>query len=170
MTFDTAGVRVALIGMLFTALLAVGCGARSAPRDVAETPGRDDATDVVGVPDEVPSIHQPECDDTGACAAGFMVADTFYSLSCGAVRPEVVTLEVLAEGVSHGDDVEVRRIESVDPDVLVAVSIDGGRCSEGEPVLSPWSMAFPGESPEGAVREAICHAAVDEHRARNDCA
>lgn len=170
MTLGTLGCRAALIGMLVMALLAGACGAHSTRPGPAQTPEHGATTDVVGAPDGVPSIvTPPDCDDTGSCAAGFTVANTFYTRSCGAVRPEVVTEEVLAKGDVNGDDVEVRAIESVDSDVLVAVSIEGGRCSEGEGVLSPWSMAFPEESDDDERGEAICHAAVDEHQARNGC-
>lgn len=161
--------RTVFVLVLLVVLFAGACGERPAPLDGRQASGGGDQG-TTGTSEELPRIGPPPpCDDTGLCAAGFMVDDRFYSLSCGGVRPEVVSQEVLAEGDLHGDDVELRRIQSVDPHVLVAISVAGGQCTEGESVLSPWSMAFPGELSGEEVREAICHAAVEEHRARNGC-
>lgn len=122
-----------------------------------------------GSPAEVPTLVEPECDDGGSCMAGFLVADTFYALSCGAVRPDAVTEETLARGELYGEDVEVRSVEGVSSDVLVAVSVEGGLCGDDDVPLSPWSIAFPEGASESELETAICAVVVDEHRARNNC-
>lgn len=122
---------------------------------------------------EVPRLVVPDCDDGGRvqqlCAAGFVVNDTFHGLSCGAVRPDLVTEEIVARGRLEGESVEVRSIEGVSPDVLVAVSVDGGRCGDDDVVLSPWSMAFPGSTSQAETDAAICAVVVEEERERNGC-
>lgn len=101
----------------------------------------------------------------GSCAAGFFVDGTFHSLSCGPVRPELISDEVVA----RGDGLEVRRINDVDPAVMVAISIKGGECADGDTALSPWSMAFPGDGTEPELHDAICNVTFQEHHARNNC-
>jgi len=116
------------------------------------------------------SIVDPgPCRDDGECAEGFSVEETFHTLSCGAVRPELVTDEVVASGRWAGDDREVRVIAGVDPDVLVAIDIAGGECADGDVALSEYSMVFVGTPDAAGVREAVCTAAVDEHLDRNGC-
>lgn len=122
-----------------------------------------------GSPAEVPTLVEPECDDGGDCAAGFVLADTFYALSCGAVRPDAVSEETLARGELSWEEVEVRSVEGVSSDVLVAVSVEGGLCDDDDVPLSPWSMAFPMGASESELEAAICAVVVDEHRARNNC-
>lgn len=121
-----------------------------------------------------PTFSVPVCNDTGGgsavCAAGFVIDDRFYALSCGAVRPDVVSDEVLAVGDYSGRATEVRRIKDVDPGLIVAVLRDGGMCAEGDVVLSPWSMAFPaGAHEDPAMNEAVCRVFVEQHRERNHC-
>ena len=122
---------------------------------------------------QVPTLEEPACNDvihpqgSAQCAAGFVVNDISYGLSCDAVRPEVVTEQVVARGKLSGTPVEVRSVEGVRPEVLVAVSIDGGVCDD---VVSPWSMAFPYGAPQAEVNEAICAVVFPEHRERNNCA
>lgn len=118
---------------------------------------------------EVATLVEPECDDTGACIAGFLVTGTFYALSCGAVRPDAVTEETLARGELYREDVEVRSVEGVSPDVLVAVSVEGGVCGDDDVPLSPWSMAFPEGASQSEKDAAICSVVVDEQRAWNNC-
>ena len=120
-------------------------------------------------PAGAPTLVEPECHDTGACAAGFVVGDTFYALSCGPVRPDVVSEETLARGGLYGEEVEVRSVTGVSSDLLVAVSIEGGDCADGDVPLSPWSMAFPEGGSQSELKAAICAVVVDGHRARNNC-
>lgn len=122
-----------------------------------------------GSPGEVPTLVEPECDGGGDCATGFVLADTSYALSCGAVRPDAVSEETLARGELSWDEVEVRSVEGVSSDVLVAVSVEGGLCDDDDVPLSPWSMAFPTDAPQSELEAAICAVVVDEHRARNNC-
>ena len=119
-------------------------------------------------------IINPPCEDNdedhdAACAEGFLVGETFHAVSCGAVRPELVTDEVVARGAWAGDVREVRVIAGVDPDVLLAIDVPGGECADGEVVLSDFSMVIVGRYDPASAEEAICAAAIDEHLARNGC-
>lgn len=118
---------------------------------------------------EVPVLVEAECDDGGDCAAGFLVSDRFYELSCGAVRAALVTDEVVARGELYGDVVEVRTVDGASDDVLVAVSLEGGRCGDGDVALSPWSMAFPSDASQRDVEMAICVVVVAEQKRINNC-
>lgn len=118
---------------------------------------------------QVPTLVEPECDDGGSCAAGFLIDDRFYALSCGAVRPDLVTHETVARGELYGQMVEVRSVEGASSDVLVAVSLEGGRCGDDDVVLSPWSMAFPDDASQSDIEAAICVVVVDEQKDVNDC-
>ena len=116
----------------------------------------------------VPMIVQPdESDDTDACAAAFALGDERYVTSCGAARPELVTAEVLGTGSYQGRPSEVRRIEGIEPSVMVALRRDAGVCADGDTVLSPWAMAFHVEA--GDTSAAVCQVTVDAHRERNRC-
>jgi hypothetical protein len=116
-----------------------------------------------------PIIDPGPCRDEDACAEGFLVGETFHAVSCGAVRPELVTDEIVARGTWAGDVREVRVIGGVDPDVLLAIDMPGGECADGEVVLSDFSMVIVGRYDPSRAQEAICVAAVDEHLARNGC-
>ncbi len=61
-------------------------------------------------------------DGSNACAVGFEVGTTFYTYTCGALRFEVVTEEVLARGRLRDVPTELRRIEGVNPKILAAVN------------------------------------------------
>jgi hypothetical protein len=142
--------------LLVAALISLG-GCASADEAVRRTDG-------------LPTMVQPECDDTAACAAGFLIDGDFYGLSCGGVRAEVVAREPLARGRYGGKVVEMRAVRGVAPDVLTAVSIPGGACEEGSSVTTPWSMLFgPGADDETARHQAICRATLSEERGRNGC-
>src|SRR5215216_5032563 len=81
--------------------------------------------------DGLPTIAQPECDDTAQCRAGFSVGGKDYSHSCGAVGPDLVTGEALARGRYGEVTVEMRAVRGVEPGLLAAISIAGGNCDEG---------------------------------------
>lgn len=109
------------------------------------------------------------CRDEGACAEGFLDVETFHAASCGAVRPVLVTDDVVARGTWAGDVREVRVISGVDSDVLLAIDMPGGTCADGDVALSDFSMVIVGPYDPARAQEAICAAAVDEHPARNGC-
>jgi hypothetical protein len=117
----------------------------------------------------LPIVDPGPCRDEDACAEGFLVGDDLHAVSCGAVRPELVTDEVVARGTWAGDVREVRVIGGVDPDVLLAIDMPAGECADGEVVLSDFSMVIVGRYDPSRAQEAICVAAVDEHLARNGC-
>ncbi len=107
-----------------------------------------------------------------ACAAGFKIGKKFYSLSCGAVRADKVQRKVFASGHYYDTPTEVRYIDGVSPDVLLAIHLPGGQCGDEDHVaLSPWSMLFPGTGrpDEHAQHKAICSVAVKQHLNRNNC-
>lgn len=106
-----------------------------------------------------------------ALAGCFSIDGIFHTISCGAVRADLVSDEIVAEGSWQGRPIEVRRIAGVDPILLLAASLDGGICAEDDLTpLSPWSMLFVGEHSPAEVHDAVCRAGVDAHRARNGCA
>ena len=116
----------------------------------------------------------PECDDVelGACAAGFVLDDgIFYNLGCTAIRDSAVSDEMIGEGQLEGETVTVNTLDEIPGTVMVAVSLSGGLCAEGDRVLSDWSMAFPQGVDNEALLEAVC--AVGEmtatQREANDC-
>jgi len=152
------------------AAVQVACGSPAGTdAETGETPSAS-ASLSTATEGQVPQLEDPDCDDveqgSPACAAGFVIDDIQYALSCGAVRPEVVTEQVLARGSLHGDTVEVRSAEGVSPRVLVVVSVPGG-CDDV--VLSPWSLAFPAGASQAELDAAICAVVVKEHRERNHC-
>lgn len=99
----------------------------------------------------------PDCDDTGLCAAGFVLDDgIFYGLSCRAVRDAEVSDEVLGRGQLEGEEVTVNAVEGIDRDVMVAVSLPGGLCHDGAEALSGWSVAFPSTVDDAVARETLC--------------
>lgn len=116
-----------------------------------------------------PIVDPGPCRDEDACAEGFLVGETFHAVSCGAVRPELVTDEVVARGTWAGEIRQVRVIGGVDPDVLLAIDMPGGECADGDVVLSGFSMVIVGRYDPARAQEATCAAAVDEHLARNGC-
>lgn len=104
-------------------------------------------------------LFVPECNDVdlGVCAAGFVLDDgMFYNLSCSAVRDSAVSEEVIGEGEFEGEMVVVHTLETVPRSVMIAVSLPGGLCAEGDQVLSDWSMAFPQGANQESLTEAIC--------------
>jgi hypothetical protein len=194
---DGTGQRAAA-AMLLLAMLLAGCGA-AAPEPLARPSGSgpvgEPTGDAVGMSEdscpqvvactagaaieqlddgEPRSIIDPPCDDNAedhdaACPEGFYVGETFHALSCGAVRPELVTDEVVATGTWAGDVREVRVIAGVDPTVLLAIDIPGGECADGDLAISDFSMVFVGRYDPSKAQEAICTAAVEEHLQRNSC-
>lgn len=116
-------------------------------------------------------VEPTECNDTSLCDAGFYLGDDFFSVSCGAVRPDLVGADIVATGRYSGADTEVREIVGVDPLLLLAIRRDGGRCdgTESDP-MSGWSMVFPaGEQDQAAVGAAVCAAVVAQQRELNGC-
>jgi hypothetical protein len=99
----------------------------------------------------------PDCDDSASCPAGFVLGDgVFYNLGCRAVREADVTSEVLGRGRLDDESVTVNAIEGIDRSVMVAVSLPGGLCEEGDQALSHWTGAFPPSVDDEALQEANC--------------
>ncbi|MGH8894822.1 MAG: hypothetical protein ACRDWY_16195 [Actinomycetes bacterium] len=112
----------------------------------------------------------PPCADGAVCVDGFFVEGTFHAISCGAVRPEMVTGDLVAVGRHAGRPAQVRRLGHVDPTVLLAVRLPGGPCGiEDRLPLSPWSMLLPAGADRDIQKRAICRVAVAEHLERNNC-
>lgn len=99
----------------------------------------------------------PGCDDTAACAAGFVLDDgVFYHLDCGAVRNSAVSDEVIGTGEFEGQTVTVNTVEGVPRSVMVAVSLPGGLCAEGDEPATDWTMAFPEGADTDVLQGAFC--------------
>lgn len=111
-------------------------------------------------------VQQSDCPGMAVCAAGFMVDDVFYSITCNPVRGELVSDDVVAAGQYDGGEAEVRKVIGVDPDVLVAVRLESDTCDG-----TAWRMVFPDrERDKEARRTAVCSAAMpDDLAERNDC-
>lgn len=103
----------------------------------------------------------PECDDNASRAAGFVLNEVFYALSCAAVRDSMVTEDVIGVGDLYGDSVTVNLVEGVADSVLVAVSVPGGFYSDNDPDErhTSWSVAFPEGADQAAFTQAICEVA-----------
>jgi hypothetical protein len=99
----------------------------------------------------------PPCDDTAACASGFLLDDgVFYAVGCTAIRDAAVSDEVIGSGEFEGEMVTVNVLHDVSRDVMVAISLPGGLCNEGDEAVSQWSMVFPTGGDQDAVTQAIC--------------
>ena len=92
------------------------------------------------------------------CAAGFNLNGAFYALSCVGLRDSVVADEEVGRGNLYGEEVTANRVEGYPPTLIVAVSIEGGMCSEEDPDQGPtaWSMAFSGDTKQTPVVGAVC--------------
>ncbi len=103
----------------------------------------------------------PDCEGNASCAAGFLLNEVFYALSCAAVRDSMVTDDVIGVGDLYGDTVSVNLVEGVADSVLVAVSVPGGFCSDNDPDErhTNWSVAFPEGADQAAFAQAICQVA-----------
>jgi hypothetical protein len=114
----------------------------------------------------------PDCNDTASCAAGFILDNgVFYNLGCRAVRDAQVTAEVLGRGQLDGESVTVNAIEGIDRAVMVAVSLPGGLCEEGDQPLSKWTGAFASTIDDDVLREANCSVGelTEAQRVADDC-
>lgn len=82
----------------------------------------------------------PPCDDTAACASGFFLDDgVFYAVGRTAIRDAAVSNEVIGIGEFEGETVTVNVLQDVPRDVMVAISLSGGLCNEGDEAVSRWS-------------------------------
>lgn len=121
----------------------------------------------------------PPCDDESACVEGFLLDDAFISLDCTPIKESAITTEVIAAGRVAGEDVTVNAIEGVDPAVMMAISLPGGGCTDGEDPderFSAWSLAiptatFPDRLDHERLREAVCRVGDLSARQReaNEC-
>lgn len=100
----------------------------------------------------------PPCIDSNECVAGFVLDDVFFSVSCVGVRESAVSDEVIGRGNWNGEEVSVNGVEGFNESLLVAVSTDGGYCSEEDPDqrLSQWSFAFSEKMEQAPVIGAVC--------------
>ena len=112
------------------------------------------------------------CGNSAGCPAGFDLDEVFYGMGCTAVAPQFVSDVSLGSPVTtNGVAADVREVEGVPTDVLVAVEapIDCGTAIRvnGE----AWVAAFPLDSPKAEAGEAICRVGdlSASQRAANDC-
>ena len=91
----------------------------------------------------------------GMCIAGFDLDGAFYVLSCIGVRDSVVTGDEIGRGMIYGEEVTVNRVQGYPPTLLVAMSLDGGMCSEEDPDqrLTGWSLAY---AQDAQLDDAVC--------------
>ena len=172
-----------LISLLSLAVIVSACSDSDSNSDASvasspaatDAPSSADATTTTSMPSTpTGGLVVPECNDVefGSCVAGFVLDDgLFYSLSCSAVRNSAVSDEVIGEGDFEGRMVTVHTLREIPRTVMVAVSLPGGVCAEGDRVLSEWSMAFPQGAENGALIEAVCTAGElsAAQREANDC-
>jgi len=119
----------------------------------------------------LPTIAGPaKCRDTASCAGGFTLKGVSYVLGCAGIEPDRVSRDVLATGTYGETSTEVRRIEGVDPGVVVALRRPGGVCGDRDPVRSPWTVAFRiGPGNEQAVQRSVCAVIDAAEKARSKC-
>ena len=74
------------------------------------------------------------------------------------LRDSVVTGEEVGRGNLYGEEVTANRVEGYPPTLIVAMSIDGGMCSEEDPDQrsTAWSLAFSEETEQTPVLHAVC--------------
>jgi hypothetical protein len=81
----------------------------------------------------------------------------------------MVSGRVFAVGRYRGAKTEVRYLKGVGPEVLLALKLPSGDCSEGDRTLSDWSMLLPAGAKDSAVERAVCRITVKQHFDRNHC-
>jgi hypothetical protein len=126
----------------------------------------------------VGAITDLTCPPGAACISGFRVDGVLHAVSCGAVRADAVSDHVVARGTWRGRPTEVRRIDGIEPSLIVAIDRPGGMCDEGDTrQTSPWSLGFP-EREDVDNRDArrgrllhlaVCRVSPDQQRRRNRC-
>jgi len=119
----------------------------------------------------LPTIAGPaKCRDTASCTGGFTLNGVGYVLGCAGIEPDRISGDVLATGTYGETSTEVRRIEGVDPGVVVALRRPGGVCGDRDPVRSPWTAAIRiGPGNEQAVQRSVCAVIDAAEKARNRC-
>ena len=147
------------------------------PPQAADSVLAEGTTPATSVPGSISA--PPPCDDEGACEAGFLLDGAFISLDCTPIKESAVTTEVIAAGRVEGEDVTVNAIEGVDPSVMMAISLPGGGCTDGEDPderFSAWSLAipsatFPDRVDHERLLEAVCRVGDLSARQReaNEC-
>jgi len=144
------GISLKLLGFV----VVVACSdASPTTTGVAQSP-----TETTAATPATGELVEPECVEGGLCAAGFNLNGAFYALSCVGLRDSAVTGEEVGRGNVYGEDVTANRVEGYPPTLIVAVSIDGGMCSEEDPNQRPtaWSMAFSEDIEQAPVLGAVC--------------
>ena len=117
------------------------------------------ATDTTPTENESPLVLEGMSSSNGS---RFQYGGRHYSPSCAPVRAEAVDPDPLV-GLEDTDDgvVAVRRLEDVDPDVLLAVEMPPGTCPNLDPEAR-WrsAMAVAEVGPSTRLNDAMCQVAV----------
>ena len=80
-------------------------------------------------------------------------------ISCVAISPSSLATPLgLAEYL--GNDVPVRALAGVSTDNAVAIEVDGGACSAGEPQLSDWSLATAQNLDSDQAQQIACNSGL----------
>lgn len=116
-------------------------------------------------------IAEVRCPANASCAEEFILNGKTYSLSCAAVlESAVLPDEVLGSGTAFSQAFEVFALSGNPSHDIVAVSIEGGRCSEDDTdeFVSPWSFAWTASADAGS---AVCELGLlsDEQRIVDEC-
>lgn len=114
------------------------------------------------------------CEDGNMCAEEFILNGRIYSHSCGAVKEEGVLLdEVIGSGTALSEEFEVLALVGYPTHDVVAVSIEGGICSDDatDEFASPWSFAWTENTSDADIGAAICQLGLmsDELALANGC-
>lgn len=110
------------------------------------------------------------CGISADCPAGFDLDGVFYTTGCTEVATEFVSDVSLGTTMSRRDVArDIRRVEGVSPDVLVAVTRDPfAGCGTFRRGDSPWTAAHPMVARTSGAREAICRVGKLSPKERRD--
>jgi hypothetical protein len=96
-----------------------------------------------------------ECPEGGDCSRQFWLGDSLYGLSCRLIREDYVSGTVIGVGAA-----EMRVVDTVDPQLFVAVHLPGAECHGDQqfPEGPVWLLANGPESDPFSAeqREAGC--------------
>lgn len=116
-------------------------------------------------------LVEVRCPANASCAEEFLLNGNVYSHGCTAVLESVVLLdEVLGSGMAFSEDFEVFALSGNPSHDVVAVSIQGGICSDDDTdeFVSPWSFAWTSSAD---IQSTVCELGLmsDERRIVNGC-
>jgi len=116
-------------------------------------------------------IADVPCEGDSSCVEEFFLNGRNYSTSCRAVREDAILFdEVVGSGTAFALELEVFALADYPNHGVVAVSLEGGICSDDDTdeFVSPWSFASARGVDSGA---AVCELGLlsEEQRIVDEC-